>query len=326
MKKFLGIMLVMVLAIGTLAACGKQQDNNAGKDSTNTTTDYGTTSDNKQDEGKQEDSLPQTGSDFDLGNEITVVSREDGSGTRGAFIELVGVQQKNDAGEKVDLTTDEAVVTNSTSVMMTTVAGDEFAIGYISLGSLNDTVKALKIDGAEATVDNIKNGTYKVSRPFNVATKGEVSEVAQDFINYIMSNEGQKIVVENKYIDVESTGAYAGNAPAGKIVVAGSSSVTPVMEKLKEAYAVVNPNAEIEIQETDSTAGMTSTIDGVCDIGMASRELKESELEAGLTPVVIAMDGIAVVVNNNNPVDEMTSEQVKNIYVGDALTWEEAIQ
>jgi len=258
--------------------------------------------------------------------EITVVSREDGSGTRGAFIELVGIEQKNDAGEKVDYTTEEALITNSTSVMMTTVAGDEYAIGYISLGSLDDSVKALKVDGAEATVENIKSGTYKIARPFNIATKGEVSEVSRDFINFILSAEGQAVVTENKYIEIDGVTAFAGTSPAGKIVVAGSSSVTPVMEKLKEAYLAVNPNAEIEIQESDSSTGMTSTIDGICDIGMASRDLKDSEVEAGLNGTTIAMDGIAVIVNNNSPVDEMSSEQIKNIYVGEAITWEEALQ
>lgn len=258
---------------------------------------------------------------FDTGNEISILSREDGSGTRGAFIELFGIEQKNEAGEKVDYTTDEATVTSSTSVMLTTVADDEYAIGYVSLGSLNDTVKALKVDGAEATEANIKAGTYKVSRPFNIATKGDVSEVTQDFIDFILSSEGQQVVSENGYIPLDGTKAYAGTKPAGKIVVAGSTSVTPVMEKLKEAYLAINTGAEIEIQTSDSTTGMTSTIDGICDIGMASRELKDSETEAGLTSTVIALDGIAVIVNNENPIDELTSEQVKSIFVGDTTSW-----
>ena len=251
---------------------------------------------------------------------ITVVSREDGSGTRGAFIELFGVEEKDADGNKVDNTTEEAEITNNTAVMMSTVAGDVDAIGYISLGSLNDSVKAVKIDGVEATAENIKSGEYKVSRPFNIATNGEVSDVAQDFIDYILSPEGQAVVEENGYIAVDSTEAES-TQPEGKVVVAGSSSVTPVMEKLKEAYAEVNPNAEIEIQQSDSTTGMTSAIDGICDIGMASRDLKDEELEAGLTSTTIANDGIAIIVNNDNPTEDLTVDQVKSIYVGEVTTW-----
>lgn len=257
---------------------------------------------------------------------ISVISREDGSGTRGAFIELFGVEEKNDAGEKVDNTTVDASVTNNTAVMMSTVAGNTYAIGYISLGSLNDTVKAVKIDGAEPTVENIKAGEYKVCRPFNIATKGDVSEVAQDFINYIMSTEGQAVIGDNGYITTDDVTDYTSTGVEGKVVVSGSSSVTPVMEKLKEAYEAVNTNAEIEIQTSDSTTGMTDTIDGICDIGMASRELKDSELEAGLTPTVIAQDGIAVIVNNENPIEELTSEQVKSIYVGETTVWGDVLQ
>lgn len=257
---------------------------------------------------------------------ISVISREDGSGTRGAFIELFGVEEKNEAGEKVDNTTVDASVTNNTAVMMSTVAGNTYAIGYISLGSLNDTVKAVKIDGAEPTVENIKAGDYKVSRPFNIATKGDVSEAAQDFINYIMSTEGQAVIADNGYITIDDVTDYTSTGAAGKVVVAGSSSVTPVMEKLKEAYEAVNANAQIEIQASDSTTGITSTIDGICDIGMASRELKDSELEAGLTATVIAQDGIAVIVNNENPIEELTSEQVKSIYVGETTVWGDVIK
>lgn len=252
---------------------------------------------------------------------ITVVSREDGSGTRGAFIELFGIEQKNDAGEKVDRTTAEANITNSTSVMMTTVAGDPGAIGYISLGSLNDTVKAVEIDGTAATVDNIKNGSYKIARPFNIATKDTISDTAKDFITYILSEDGQRIVENNGYISAGNSGAYVPSGAAGKIVVAGSSSVTPVMEKLKEAYITLNPNVTIEVQQSDSTTGMTSVIDGICDIGMASRNLKDSELEQGLSAMVIAMDGIAVIVNHENPVEALRSQDVLDIFTGAVTTW-----
>ena len=252
---------------------------------------------------------------------ITVVSREDGSGTRGAFIELFGVEEKDADGNKVDNTTEEAEITNNTAVMMSTVAGDVDAIGYISLGSLNDSVKAVKINGVEATAENIKSGEYKVSRPFNIATNREVSDVAQDFIDYILSPEGQAVIEENGYISIDDVKDAESTQPEGKVVVAGSSSVTPVMEKLKEAYAEVNPNAEIEIQQSDSTTGMTSAIDGICDIGMASRELKDEELEAGLTSTTIANDGIAIIVNNDNPTDDLSVDQVKSIYVGETTTW-----
>ena len=262
---------------------------------------------------------------FDSTKAITVISREDGSGTRGAFIELFGVEQKDSSGTKVDYTTDSAVISNSTSVVMGNVAENEYAIGYISLGSLNDTVKALKVDGAEATVENIKSGTYKIARPFNIATKAEISELAQDFINYILSAAGQAVIEENGYISIDATTDYVSTQVAGQLVVGGSSSVTPVMEKLKEAYLLVNPNASVEVQQSDSTTGMTSTIDGIYDIGMASRELKESELSAGLVNYVIAMDGIAVVVNNVNPLDNITSEQVRAIYMGETTGWAELI-
>lgn len=262
-------------------------------------------------------------SDWDETSDVTIVSREDGSGTRGAFIELFGIEEKQDDGTKVDMTTTDAQITNNTSVMPTTVADNEYAIGYVSLGSLNDSVKALKIDGAEATAENIENGSYKVSRPFNIAVKKDLNnEVAKDFMSFIMSTEGQKVVADEKYIAVADVKDYAGTKPSGSCVVGGSSSVSPLMEKLIEAYKAVNPNASIELQTSDSTTGMTSTIEGSYDIGMASRELKEEEA-AELEPTVIATDGIAVVVNNANPLDELSADQVKDIYVGNVSTWDE---
>lgn len=262
-------------------------------------------------------------SDWDETSDVTIVSREDGSGTRGAFIELFGIEEKQDDGTKVDMTTTDAQITNNTSVMLTTVADNEYAIGYVSLGSLNDSVKALKIDGAEATAENIENGSYKVSRPFNIAVKKDLNnKVAKDFMSFIMSTEGQKVVADEKYIAVADVKDYAGTKPSGSCVVGGSSSVSPLMEKLIEAYKAVNPNASIELQTSDSTTGMTSTIEGSYDIGMASRELKEEEA-AELEPTVIATDGIAVVVNNANPLDELSADQVKDIYVGNVSTWDE---
>lgn len=262
-------------------------------------------------------------SDWDETSDVTIVSREDGSGTRGAFIELFGIEEKQDDGTKVDMTTTDAQITNNTSVMLTTVADNEYAIGYVSLGSLNDSVKALKIDRAEATAENIENGSYKVSRPFNIAVKKDLNnKVAKDFMSFIMSTEGQKVVADEKYIAVADVKDYAGTKPSGSCVVGGSSSVSPLMEKLIEAYKAVNPNASIELQTSDSTTGMTSTIEGSYDIGMASRELKEEEA-AELEPTVIATDGIAVVVNNANPLDELSADQVKDIYVGNVSTWDE---
>ena len=261
------------------------------------------------------------GSGFDASKEINVISREDGSGTRGAFVELFGIEQKNDAGETVDRTTDAAAVTNSTAVMMQSVAGDTCSIGYISLGSMNDTVKAVRIDGAEASAENIKNGTYKIARPFNIVTKETISDTAQDFIDFIMSADGQSIIEKEGYIAVSDAGTYAGHMESGKIVISGSSSVTPVMEKLKEAYLGLNPNVTIEIQQSDSSTGVADTIDGTCDIGMASRELKDSEIEKGVAAIVIAMDGIAVIVNNENSMEDLTSRQVMDIFTGNAVVW-----
>lgn len=265
-----------------------------------------------------------TADGFDASNMISVVSREDGSGTRGAFVELTGVEEKDSDGNKVDMTTDEAIITNSTEIMMTTVAGDDYAIGYASLGSVNDTIKTLDIDGIEATAENVSNGTYSLARPFNIVTsKKELNKVAEDFINFILSEDGQKIVTDNNYIEVENKGVFESAKPSGNIVVAGSSSVTPVMEKLAEAYMKLNADAQIEIQESDSTTGVTNTISGTCDIGMASRDLKESESKENIEATAIAMDGIAVIVNNNNTFEDITTEQIAAIFKGEAGTWEE---
>lgn len=299
-KKVLSMAVLSAVVVTGFVGCG----NGAG-------------SGNKADEAQQPASA-----------QIAVISREDGSGTRGAFIELFGVEQKNDTGEKEDMTTEEAAITNSTSVMMQSVAGDVNAIGYISLGSLNDTVKAVKIDGVMPSVEAIKDGSYKISRPFNVVPKAAgLSSVAQDFLDFILSAEGQAVVEENGYISsVDGAAAYAGGNQSGKVVVAGSSSVTPVMEKLKEAYIALNPDVTIEVQMSDSTTGVTYAIDGTCDLGMASRELKDSEIEKGVSSTAIALDGIAVIVNNDNTVSDMTAEQVMNIYTGRVTDWSELAQ
>lgn len=346
MKKFASFLLAGVLVL-SMAACGSGSGETKAADTTKTTqADNQTTAGSTSAAGTEaaagtqapvqtetagtqsgtETGSTQAPSGGTYEGPINVLSREDGSGTRGAFIELFGIEEKNDAGEKVDMTTEGAQITNSTAVMMTTVSGDTSAIGYISLGSLNETVKALKVDGAEASAENVKNGTYKVSRPFNIVTKADISEAAKDFVDFILSTEGQAVVSENGFIPLDDTTAYAGGGVEGKIVVAGSSSVTPIMEKLAEAYKAINVGVDIEVQQSDSTTGVTSANDGLCDIGMASRELKDSEKELGLTATVIATDGIAVVVNNENPIGDITSDQVKGIYTGEITDWSQLAQ
>lgn len=291
MKKILSLGLAALMTVFALAGCGA--DSNDGG----------------------------TGTGRDA---ISVLTREEGSGTRGAFIELLGIEEKNADGKKIDKTIDAAETTNSTSVMITTVQGNKAAIGYISLGSLDKSkVKALKVDGAEAAADNVKSGEYKVSRPFNIATKGDTTGAASDFIKFILSADGQAVVEKNGYISEGNTGAYKASGQKGKITIGGSSSVTPVMEKLKEAYVKLNPDVTIDVQQNDSSSGMKGAIDGIYDIGMASRDVKDSEKEAGLNSIKIALDGIAVIVNKNNTLDSITSEQIKNIYTGSLTKWSE---
>lgn len=300
-KKITATALFGVLAVSAFAGCGGASSSSNGS------------SDAGSDAAK-----------FDASKTISVVTREEGSGTRDAFTELTGVLVK-DGDNKTDNTTTSAVTINSTEAVITNVKDNEAAIGYISLGSLNDTVKALKIGGVEATADNVKSGDYAVSRPFNIAYKGELSEAAQDFVDYIMSSDGQKIVSDNGYVTVSENAAYSGKKPSGKISVAGSSSVSPVMEKLAEAYQKVNTNAKVEIQTSDSSAGMQSAMGGTCDIGMASRELKDEEKSA-LKVETIAKDGIAVIVNNANTCDDLTLDQVKSIYTGETTVWSDIIK
>lgn len=300
-KKITATALFGVLAVSAFAGCGSAGSSSNGS------------SDAGSDAAK-----------FDASKTISVVTREEGSGTRDAFTELTGVLVK-DGDNKTDNTTTSAVTINSTEAVITNVKDNEAAIGYISLGSLNNTVKALKIGGVEATADNVKSGDYAVSRPFNIAYKGELSDVAQDFVDYIMSSDGQKIVSDNGYVTVSENAAYSGKKPSGKISVAGSSSVSPVMEKLAEAYQKVNTNAKVEIQTSDSSAGMQSAMGGTCDIGMASRDLKDEEKSA-LKVETIAKDGIAVIVNNANTCDDLTLDQVKSIYTGETTVWSDIIK
>ncbi len=298
-KKFASVALAAALCVTAFAGCGSSNDGGsaAGGDS---------------------------GASDLSGKSIYVVSREEGSGTRDAFTELTGVMEKDANGEKVDNTAVSAEITSSTSVMMTTVAGNNTAIGYISLGSLDDTVKALKVNGVEATPETVKDGSYTIARPFNIVTKESgVSEVAQDFIDYIMSADGQAVISDEKYVSVADGAApyEKKDGLSGKVTVGGSSSVTPVMQKLAEAYMAINSGVTVEVEQSDSTTGVTSTIDGVFDIGMASRDLKDSETSQGVTGTVIAMDGIAVIVNNDNTLEDITTDQIKSVFTGETTSW-----
>lgn len=301
-KRILTLGLVVAMsAVTVLAGCGKEEPSQGAGSATGEPQQAGAPS-----------------------GDISVISREDGSGTRGAFVELLGIEQKNEAGEKIDYTTLSAEITNSTAVMMTTVEGNTNAIGYISLGSLGDNVKAISVDGVAPSVDTVKDGSYPVARPFNIVyNEAALDDVANDFIAYIMSAEGQAIVEEEGYVSQGNNGAYTAAGVRGDLTIGGSSSVTPVMEKLAESYQAINPDVHIEVQMTDSTTGVTSAAEGVCDIGMASRAIKDEEKALGLTDMVIAMDGIAVIVNNNNSITDLTSDQIKDIFMGNIYTWEE---
>lgn len=299
-RKLRNVVMVAALSMCMLAGCGSGNSSSSSSSSSN-----------KSSGGSE------------VSGTISVVSREDGSGTRGAFVELTGVEEKDADGNKIDNTTTDAIIANSTDVVLNNVAGDTNAIGYASMGSINDSVKAVKVDGVEATTDNVKNGTYAIARPFNIAVKADtaLSDAAQDFYNYIMSAEGQQIIADNKYIKIdESAASFSSNGAAGKVVVAGSSSVTPVMEKLSESYQAVNGNVTVEVQQSDSTTGMTSAIEGTCDIGMASRELSDDEASK-LGATSIALDGIAVIVNSENTVDDLSVDQIKGIFTGKITDW-----
>lgn len=320
MKKAISILMAALLCVSVFAACGETESSSSeSSTSTSTSTSSSETSSEASEESSEAESSEESTEGGAASGPITVVSREDGSGTRGAFVELIGVEDE----EGNDMTTVDAEISNSTEVVIQSVAGNTGAIGYISLGSLDDTVKGVKIDGVEPTAENIENGSYTVSRPFNVATKGELTnEAAQDFMNYIMSEEGQAIVAED-YIPVADVEAFESNGASGSVTISGSSSVSPLMQKLIEGYNAVNPNVDIELQTSDSTTGMTDAINGMSDIGMASRELKQEELDAGLVNTVIATDGIAIIVNNESPIEDLTTEQVRDIYLGNVTDWSE---
>ena len=312
MKRTSAIAAVTAAALAlSLAACG----------SADSTADTAAESTAASTEAASEAAPAESTGDFDTDQDITVISREDGSGTRGAFIELTGVEEKNADGKKVDNTTEAAAIQSSTNGVMTAVANDETAIGYISLGSLNDTVKAVTVGGVAASAETVKDGSYVLARPFNIVTNGDATDpVAVDFIAYCLSKDGQALATDKGYIG-EDGADYTSAQPAGKITVGGSSSVSPLMEKLIEAYKTVNPNAELELLTTDSTTGVSGALDGTYTIGMASRELKDSETEGGAKATVLALDGIAVVVNPANTTEDLTVDQIKGIYTGELTTW-----
>ena len=305
LSKITAIAVMSALAVTAFAGCGGNSSSSSSETS-----------------GAAATSVESTA--FDTSKTIAVVTREEGSGTRDAFTELTGVLVK-DGDTKTDNTTTSAVTINSTEAVITNVKDNDAAIGYISLGSLNDTVKALKVGSVEATAENVKSGDYVISRPFNIAYKGELSEVAQDFVDYILSSDGQKVVADEGYVSVTENAAYSGKKPDGKISVAGSSSVSPVMEKLAEAYQKVNTNAKVEIQTSDSSAGMQAAMEGTCDIGMASRELKDKEASE-LKATTIAKDGIAIIVNKANSCEDLTVDRIKSIYTGETTVWSDVIK
>ncbi|MGI6254170.1 MAG: substrate-binding domain-containing protein [Acutalibacter sp.] len=320
MKKVLSTMLALMLCASMLAGCGNDSGSSTSESGDQSSSTASQSSASEESASESQSSSEAEAEGTSASGPITVISREDGSGTRGAFVELLEVTDEDGN----DMTTTSAEISNSTEVVIQSVAGNTGAIGYISLGSLDDTVKGVKIDGVEPTAENIENGSYTVSRPFNVATKGELTnEAAQDFMNYIMSTEGQAIVEEEGYIPISDVESFTSTNPSGSVTVSGSSSVSPLMEKLKESYEALNSNVTIELQTSDSTTGMNNTINGMCDIGMASRELKQEELDAGLVNTVIATDGIAIIVNNESPITDLTTEQVRDIYLGNITDWSE---
>ncbi len=316
-KKILAMALCAALLIAVMAGCAGSKSSSAAETSTQETAAPETAAPETTAPAAEE--APEETAGFN--GAITVVSREEGSGTRGAFVELMGVQT-----EDGDMTTEDAEIANSTSLVQSTVAGNEKAIGYISLGSYDaSAVKALSVDGVEASVDNVKAGSYAVSRPFVICYKEEnLTDLGRDFISFIMSADGQAILTEKGYIAVdESAAAYTASGLTGNLSLNGSTSVGPVMEKLAEAYMGINEGVTIDIQQTGSGTGITSTIDGSCEIGMSSRNLKDEELAEGLTPVTIALDGIAVIVNQSNPLSGLASEQIRQIFTGEVTDWSE---
>lgn len=287
-KIILAVVLVAAIAVTVFAGCSAKKDNNKNENTAS-------------------------------GGAITVISREDGSGTRDAFTELMEIidEQGNDA------TVDTAEITNSTSVMMSTVNGNANAIGYVSLGSLSDEVKALSLDGVAPSTQTVKDGSYKLQRPFNIAyNETSLSDAAKDFIRYIMSTQAAEVINEEGYIAMDTAEDYKASGLSGTVTLAGSTSVAPLMNVLADKYEILNPNVKIEIQESGSSAGIQSAIEGAVNIAMSSRNLKDEESKV-LASKKIALDGIAVIVNSSNGLNNITSAHLKDIYTGKVTKWEE---
>lgn len=248
---------------------------------------------------------------------ISVISREEGSGTRSAFVSLLGIEKDGE-----DLTTLTSEIANSTSVVITTVENNKNAIGYISLGSLSSRVKALEIDSVLPTLESVKSGEYKVARPFIAATKNP-NPLTLDFLSFVMSETGQSLIEKKGYIkNSDSSTSYNPSFLKGELTISGSSSVYPVMEVLVEAYMALNKDVKITLLQSDSTTGLNDLAGNKVDIALSSRNLKDAEIEKGLVPTVIAQDGIVVIVNKDNPVSSLSSSEVKDIYLGLLTSWD----
>ncbi|HBC29891.1 MAG TPA: phosphate ABC transporter substrate-binding protein [Clostridiales bacterium] len=260
--------------------------------------------------------------DFDFDKDITVVARDAASGTRGAFHEIMNIIVKENDTE-VDKLVVGALEFDGTDKVITAIEGDKYGIGYISLGSVSERIKAVAVDGVEPTVENVRSGSYSVSRPFLLVTKGTESKLVKDFLKFTESAEGQAITNEMKFIGaIDAPGEYTASGMSGTIKVAGSTSVAPLMEKLQEAYNELNPDVTFETQAQGSSQGIKAAIDGSYDIGMASRELKAEEASE-LNRYVLAIDGIAVIVNNENPKSDLAADDITNIYIGEITKWNE---
>jgi phosphate transport system substrate-binding protein len=296
MKK---ILILAAILIGALAftACGSDDDNGNG-----------TT----------------TGSSWDASRQVNVIARDPGSGTHAAFIELLGIEVSAD-GNVTDNTYIGAYIAPSTGGVITTVAGDEFAIGYISMGAMNTSVRALSVDGIAATVENVQNGTYPVFRSFYMAVQPVLSPEAAAFLAFIQSAEGQDVIAGRNYVPAFASPAafVAPEGLSGTVVAAGSTSMTDITQRLAEAFEAVVPGVSVEVHSSGSGAGITAAIDGIADIGLTSRAIRDGELEQGVISETMAHDGIVVVVNNSSPVTALTSSQIHDIFVRDVTRWNE---
>ena len=310
MKKATAIILACLMALTVLAACG-------GSETTAPTPHEPVqAADTKPDDptpAADPAPPPPPAAEFDADRVIAVFTREDGSGTRSAFIEITGV------GDDMYV---EAVVQNETAQILTSVETNEAGIGYVSVGSLSDSVKALEIDGVLPSNDTIMDGTYTLQRPFLVVVTDEKKDdpLVQDFIDFMLSAQGQEISASRWTMVLSNAHTYESSGLTGLLTVGGSTSVEPLMQRLREAYIALNPGVEIEVSGGGSGTGINQATEGILDIGMSSRELRDAEKEE-LTDIAIALDGVAVIVNKANPINELSIEQVKEIFTGEKTRW-----